>query len=124
MWYYNNIRIFIEDMPERTGEVIARLQPLSGGTIHQSFGWESSIISFRGYIVGETDYAALKASAKDGDTHTLLYSGITTRGVSMGDFYLHNVVISRTKAVWQSLRTDLECDAPVYSVEGELYQDE
>lgn len=119
MWYYNNIRIFIEEMPERTGSVIARLQPLSGGSIHQSFGWESSIMSFKGYIVGDTDYAAIKTTARDGTAHTL-----TLSGVSQGDFYLHNVVISRTKAVWQSLRTDLDCTAPVYSIEGEFYKDE
>lgn len=124
MWYYNNIRIFIEDMPERTGSVIARLQPLTGGSIHQSFGWESSVLSFKGYIVGETDYAALKISSRDGNTHPLVYIDPPASGIDLGDFYLHNVVISRTKAVWQSLRTDLECDAPVYAVEGEFYQDE
>jgi hypothetical protein len=119
MWYYNNIRIFIEEMPEKTGEVIARLQPLSGGTIHQSFGWESSILNFKGYIVGDTDYAALKVAARDGNYHSLTCSGVT-----IGNFYLHSLVISRTKAIWQSLRTDLDCTAPVYSVEGELYWNE
>ncbi len=111
-------------MPERTGEVVARLQPLSGGSIHQSFGWESSTLSIKGYIVGEADYTALKASARDGNTHVLIYTDPPASGIDMGDFYLHNVVISRTKAVWQSLRPDLDCDSPVYSVEGELYQDE
>lgn len=119
MWTYNGIRIFIEEMPERTGEVIARLQPLTGGSIHQTFGWETSILNIKGYIVGETDYLAIKAAARDGVTHELFFD--TT---SQGNFYLHNVVISRTKAIWQTLRPDLDCTAAVYSLEGELYKDE
>lgn len=116
MWTFGGTRIFVQDISDTIKQIIARLQPLSGGTIIQTFGYESDVYSVNALVVGDTDLAALKAMAIDSATHTL--SGY---GTVYGNFYLSNIVHKRLPTMQQTIRTDLDCESPVYSVDMELY---
>jgi hypothetical protein len=113
-WTYGGERIYATEMSAGDKQIIARLQPLGGATVHQVFGYENEIVKLRAYVVGDTILAALKAMAKDGVTHSLVGNTIT-----YGSYYLANFSWSRVPAVWQTLTA--VCDDPLYQVELELY---
>lgn len=120
MWYLDTTRIFVQKFDTSNTQIIARLQPLSGLSVHQVFGAESEVINLEGLVVGHTDRNALKAKVRDGNFHTLTGAyEITISGLlvkSMKDTLL--------KTICQTFRPDLPPSAPVYSVSLELYRDE
>jgi hypothetical protein len=118
-WTYNSVRIFVTDKVDDIKQTIARLQPLSGKTVHHTFGYESEVVKISCRVVGTADLASLKAMAKTGTSYALVGYGVT-----YGNFYLATIQITYTTTIYQSLRSDLACDAPVYIVEMELYLDE
>jgi len=117
MWTLNNIRIFVDESKEGVGQILPRLQPLSGGTVVQVFGYESPIRNLGCWVVGDVDLSAIKDLVTTG----VAYELVSPEG-SLGDFYVKTVGISRVHCICQSLRTDLEEDAPLYRVEVELYE--
>jgi len=118
MWTLNGIRIFVQEMPDATKQTIARLQPVNGGTVHQVFGYESRTFTLNAIAVGQTDADALRALAVSGSTYTL----VTPWG-SLTDLYVASVSLKPTMAISQTIRTDLDCDATVYNVEIQIYED-
>ena len=118
MWLFNNIRIFVQENTSSDVQTIARLNPLNGGTIHQTFGYEDPTYNVSALVVGETDKDALKALSKTGTTYTL--SG--PYGV-IGSFYVKSVEMDLQPAVYQTIRPDLDCESPIYIVKLELYED-
>lgn len=116
MWTLGGIRIFAQDLKEEVGQIIPRLQPLSGATVLQIFGYESDIRVISGFVVGKTDKDALKAFTETAGTKTL----VSPEG-SEGSYQVKNVSVQRTKSVCQTLRTDLPEESPVYSVDIQLY---
>lgn len=118
-WQLNGIRIFVHKQEEVNKQIIARLQPLTGGTILQVFGYEDVIQKLSAVVVGEADVASLRALTRTGDSYTLTnYEG------TVGDFFVNDVQRTRVQCICQTLRPDLDADAPVYEVSITLYRDE
>lgn len=116
-WTYNNIRIFVQKFDGATGNVIARLQPISGETIRQIFGYESEIIKVACIVVGETDFQAIRTLAQNGSYNTL-----TDGGSFSGSYVIHGFAWSKLLSIAQTLRPDLDCASPLYSLEIEFYE--
>jgi hypothetical protein len=116
---YNGIRTIVQSWEGSGSEVIARLQPISGGIHIQHFGYDDEIIKIAAFIVGETDLAAIKTMFKgSGTSYTLALDG-----TSIGDFFPHTYDYTRVQCVSQTMRPDLACASPVYRIEMELYPD-
>lgn len=117
-WTINGIRIFVQESKEDAGQIVPRLQPLSGGTVLQVFGYESDIRTVGAVVVGDADKDAIKALRTTGSTYTL----VSPEG-SLGSFIVKNVSVNRVKCICQTLRPDLDAEAPVYDVEIQLYDE-
>ena len=118
-WKYNNIRIFVQENTNEGSQIIPRLQPLSGKTVLQYFGYESPVRNINAYVVGDTDKNALEALYKTGSSYDL-----TSPMGDLGNFFLHKINAKQIPNVCQTLRIDLASDAPMYLVDLELYPDE
>jgi phage protein U len=114
-WYYNNIRIVVQEYGSNEKQIIARLQPLSGGTIKQIFGYETPVVKVGCVVVGDTDLEALKALTKTGVAYSLV--GYEQ---NYGNYYLSSITVNRLMSVYQTVRKDLPCNSPLYAVELEL----
>jgi hypothetical protein len=116
-WMIGSTRIYVLDENETVKQQIARLQPLSTGTIHHIFGYEDAIIKISCKVVGKTNFDALKALRATGVTTTLT-GDIETRTV-----YVSSVDGKRNRAYWQTLDILQDCTTPVYDVELELFEE-
>lgn len=116
-WTLNGIRIFVGESKEDAGQIVPRLQPLSGGTVLQVFGYESDVRTLAAIVVGDTDKDALKALRTTGSAYAL----VSPEG-SLGSFTVKNISINRVPSICQTLRTDLADDSPVYQAEIQLYE--
>jgi len=116
MWTYGNIRIFAQSEVDAGAQIIPRIQPLGGGTILQVFGHEDVIKTITAIIVGTDD-----ADHMD----TLVASGVAFPLVgpegAMGNYYPKTIGVTRQLSAYQTIRQDLDCTAPVYLVNLELY---
>jgi hypothetical protein len=126
-WTLAGIRFVVEETKEEGSQIVPRLQPLSGGTVLQVFGYESDVINVGGLVVGDTDKAAMKA-LRTGGTAALVeirqdeHGGSST--VNHGTFTVKNVSVQRVHCLSQSVVLDAShfCDDPVYKVEVQLYE--
>lgn len=115
-WTLGGVRIFAQESRREAGRIMPRLQPLNGGTVIQSFGFESPIHSVNALVVGDTDRDALMAMAVATSNYTL----VSPEG-SMGSFSVRKANYNRIPNICQTLRTDLPEDAPMYNFDFELY---
>lgn len=115
MWVLDSTRIYVTGLQGNDKNIIARLQPLNGGTIHQTFGYENEIKKVSAIVIGEDDLEALKALAESETTYT--FSGY---GIDYGDYYVANVSWNRANILYQTIK--LPCTEPMFNVEIELYQ--
>jgi hypothetical protein len=120
MWYLDSTRIFVQKYDTTNAQVVTRLQPLSGLSIHQIFGAESETIEITALIVGSGDYSTLKSKVRDGNKHTLT----GPYGINYSDIIVKSMKSTLTNSICQTIRPDLDPEAPVYSVNLELYRDE
>lgn len=119
MWTLSNTRIFVQSLEDQYGQIIAVLQPLDAGSIHQTFGYEDAVSRVNAYIVGDTDKADLWWLTRTGLTYVL--SG--PEG-ALGSYYVNKVGFKRLMGTCQTIRQDLPEDSPVYVVDIELLKDE
>lgn len=117
MWTYGNIRIFAQTDTDTVGQIIPRIQPLSGATVLQIFGHESAIKSMSAVVVGSGDVEHLKTLPSSGVAFSLVGPDGT-----IGDYYPKSVNSARQMSVYQTIRGDLACTSPVYTVDLELYE--
>lgn len=115
-WTLDGVRIFVNESKEEAGQIVPRLQPLGGGTVLQTFGYESDIRTLSAIVVGDVDKDALKAMRQGGTSALVSPEG------SLGSFTVKNVSVNRVHCIAQTIRVDLACDAPVYNVEIQLYE--
>lgn len=115
MWSLNGIRVFTQDLKEDVAQIIPRLQPLSGGTVLQTFGYETDIYSLSVIVVGKTDKNALKTLTRGGTVALIGPEG------SEGNFEVKSVSAHRIRVICQTLRPDLPDDSPVFEVDIQLY---
>lgn len=115
-WTLGGTRIFVQEMSENVKQIIAELNPLRAGSIYQVFGWESDKYRIDGKVVGEEDKDHLKSLTTSGSAYFELvsYEG------SLGNFYVREVSYKRDNSVYQTIRTDLDCLDPVYTVSIDL----
>lgn len=116
-WYIDTTRIFVQDWKEVDNQIIPRLQPLSGGSVTQIFGYESPAIHFTALVVGMVDKEALVNMASDGVVHTI--SGPYTIS---GSYYVKSVAPTLMPSSMQTIRPDLDCYDPVYTIEVDLLE--
>jgi hypothetical protein len=117
MWTFNGVRIIVTGYNEHVKQLISRLQPLGLESIYHSFGYQSPEYEITAYVVGDTDKFALRYITGIGGQYTL--SG--PEG-TLGIFYLADSKFTRSQEIWQSLRPDLDCEAPVYVATLSLYE--
>lgn len=117
-WTLDGIRIFVEESKEEAGQIVPRLQPLSGGTVLQTFGYESDVRTLGAIVIGDTDKDALKALRLGGTAALVCPEG------ALGSFTVKNVSVQRVHSINQTLLIDgtHACDDPVYQVEIQLYE--
>jgi hypothetical protein len=118
-WTLGGIRIFVQKFSEGVESIIAKLQPLQAGTVYQSFGYETNKVKFSGLVVGSGDLYGLKNMTESGGTTFPFYS---YEGF-IGDYFVESVSADREKTYYQSIRPDLDCTTPVYTVDIELLED-
>ena len=117
MWTLNGTRVFVQEHKKIGTQIIPRLQPLNGGTVHQFFGYEDPVVKIAALVVGNVDKNALENMYKSTSAVTL--SGPYDIYKS---YYVHSIETNIEPATCQSLRVDLDSDAPVYTVLMELYE--
>ena len=117
-WSIGGVRIYPQKSGENTSQILPRLQPLSGGTIIQVFGYESLVRQISCLVVGDTNKNAIKAFSQDGGTSHVLLS---PEG-SLGSFIVKASNVSRTESTNQTIDTLQPCEAPVYQIDLDLYE--
>lgn len=75
----------------------------------QIFGFERAIITINAYIVGLTDASQIVQLTEDASPHILT----GPEGV-ISTVYVSKVGLKRIQTRYQTLRTDLDCEAPVF----------
>lgn len=118
-WTLGGHRLYVQKSTENTSQILPRLQPVSGGTVVQSFGYDSTVRTVTAIVVGDTIKNALMAFAQDGG---LSHEFVSPEG-SLGNWIVKSCSPDRTESVCQSIDTTQPEDAPVYDVELELYED-
>lgn len=117
-WELGGRRIFVTDIGSDFKQIIARLQPLGGGTIHHVFGYEDPIRKLKCFVVGSTDMAAVESFTTSGTSFML-----NSPYGDLGDYLVNSVGHTMMNTICQTLRPDLPDTSPVYSVDLELYQE-
>lgn len=116
-WTFNGVRVFVQSSKVDGEQIIPRLQPLAGNTVLQIFGYGGEIRTIAGLIVGSADYASLFSTRTTGNPYTL----VTPEGSSLS-YYVKSISLTREPITCQTFRSDLAEDAPVYTVEMQLYR--
>lgn len=119
MWQLGGYRIYTQKSSENTSQILPRLQPLSGGTVVQAFGFDSNVRSINVIVVGDTIKDALMAFAQDGGASHAL---VSPEG-SLGNWIVKSCVPTRTDSTCQTIDILQPTDAPVYEIDMELYED-
>lgn len=117
MWHINTTHVYIQDIKETDKGIIARLQPLNAGTITQELGYETTVYSMKGKVVGNTNHLALRSMAQN-------HTAVTITGPD-GTSYSGLVVVTydanRSTYPYQTIDTSQDCETPVYDFTMELY---
>jgi hypothetical protein len=119
-WNINNIRVVTQTFDSNHDNLIARLSPVGGGTVHHFFGYDDPIIAMQGYIVGSGDAMALEALAQSETAYN-----VTGLLGNMGAYYVKNVQVKPQLGIYRQtfLVDGSHADTdPVYIVELELYK--
>lgn len=119
-WTYSGHRIYAQSSEESNSATLPRLQPLSGGTVIQVFGYESDVRNISAIVVGDTIKDALRIISKDGG---IAHALVSPEG-SLGNWSLKSFKASRTNSTCQSIDQTQDSDAPVYNVELELVRED
>jgi hypothetical protein len=115
MWYYNNIGITATNLKENDDQIIAELQPISGGTIYQTFGYINEHITLQCFVVGVEDKNALKLLVRNGNTYPLSGAGIL-----FGNYYLAKASFDWMTTWKQTFRPDKDAEDLIFKCSLEL----
>lgn len=119
-WTYNSHRIYAQKSTKQASQIMPRLQPISGGSVIQSFGYDSTVRTIEAIVVGDTINNALEALAKDGATAHAL---VSPEG-SLGNWILKDYNSDRTTSTCQSIDQTQPETAPVYNVSLTLWRED
>ncbi len=115
-WTLGGHRIYVQKSAQNDSQIMPRLQPISGGTVLQSFGYESEVRNVTAIVVGDTIKNALKAFAKDAAAS---HAFVSPEG-SLGNWIVKSFSADRTESTCQTIDETQPEEAPVYNVELEL----
>lgn len=115
-WTINSIPIIVTGEEKTAKKLIARLQPVQGGTILQFFGYDSPIHQIEARVVGVANLAALEALVNTSTAYALVGYNFSK------NLYVSTVRSHRDEVVYQTLDTTQNCESPVYTVSLELYE--
>jgi hypothetical protein len=118
-WTLGSVTIIPQSIDDDFDQTIARLQPLASGTIYHTFGYEFDIKKVSVYIVSTADRLALINYNRDAAVHALYNDAYF-----WGNYYVKHLAFKYEPIAYQTIRPDLPCDSPVYTVDIELYKDE
>jgi hypothetical protein len=112
-WTFNSIRIYVEKETGGGKQIMPILQPLSGGSVVQFYGYETTTKQISGLVVGATNKDALLA-LKNTATAYVLNSPEGT----LGSFYVKDIL----PTVYQTIDTTppLDCYSPIYAIDLDL----
>lgn len=119
-WTYNSNRIYVQKITKGASAIAPRLQPISGGSVIQSFGYDSTIRTIEAIVVGDTINDALEALSKDGMTAHAL---VSPEG-SLGNWSLKDYNSDRTNSTCQTIDITQPEDAPVFTVSLTLWRED
>jgi hypothetical protein len=116
-WYLSSVKLIVQDNSSSAKQIIARLQPVSGGTTLQIFGYEDPVVKLSAIIVGTTDRSTLEGFTQSGSAYTLStpYGGLS--------YYVSSFTSKqRLGVISQNIIIDGShtCTDPVFDVEIEL----
>jgi hypothetical protein len=97
-----------------------RLQPIGGGSVLQSFGYDSTVRNVTAIVVGDTIEQAIEAFSKDGGSSHAL---VSPEG-SLGSWVVKDYNSNRTESTCQTIDISQPEDAPVYDVEMTLWRED
>jgi len=115
MWTINSIQITVIDLKEEDEQILPELQPLSGGTIYQYFGYVNPKFPLQCLIVGSGDKNAVLALANTGVAYPLTFDGS-----SFGNFYVKKASVQWMTAYRQTFRPDKSAEDAVFRCTLEL----
>jgi len=119
MWYYNNVRIIVQDFQSSDEQIIARHNPIGAGTVLHYFGSDDQIVNLNALVVGTGDYETLRAMKDDQAEYALQSPWFQNT-----NYVLKALKFKGMLTNCQTLRPDLPIDAPVFELDIELYRDE
>lgn len=118
MWSYGSQRIYVQKITKGASQIMPRLQPLSGGSILQVFGYDSTVRNITAIVVGDTIEQAIEAFSKDSATAHAL---VSPEG-ALGNWILKDYNSNRTDSTCQTIDTSQAEDVPVYEIEMTLWR--
>ena len=119
-WTLGGHRIYVQKIEKGASAIAPRLQPLSGGSVIQSFGYDSTVRNLEAIVVGDTINDALEAFSKDG---MQLHALVSPEG-SLGNWMVKDYSSDRTGSTCQSIDQTQDEDAPVYDVTITLWRED
>lgn len=117
-WTLGGNRIYVQEKEGNSSQIIPRLQPLSGPTVLQYFGYDNDVLNVNTIVVGDTIKDALVGYSKDGGTS---HAFVSPEG-SLGNWVVKSCSHKRTKSTCQTIDITQPEDAPVYEIDLELYK--
>lgn len=119
-WTYGGVRIYVQKSNKGSSQIMPRLQPLSGGSVLQSFGYDSAVRTISAIIVGDTNENTLYGFSKDDATSHAL---VSPEG-SLGSWILKEYSADRDESTCQTIDITQAEDAPVYNIELTLWRED
>ncbi len=114
-WTYGGRRIYVQKISDDVKQILASLQPVSGPTVYQTYGYQTSQYKLNAIVVGSGDRLSLESLTTSGVTFELM----SPEG-SLGYFYPINMIFDRQRVIYQTLTPN--CYDPVYIVDIELFK--
>jgi hypothetical protein len=116
-WEFNSIRIYVEKETGGGKQIMPILQPLSGGSVVQFYGYETDTKQISGLVVGATNKNALLALKNTATAYVL-----NSPEGALGSFYVKDVKYNRLPTVYQNidLTPPLDCYSPIYAIDLDL----
>ena len=124
MWQLDTTQIVVTGLESSNKQIIARLQPLAGGTVHHIFGYDDRVLKLTGVVVGLADKQAIEGFTKDAATHVLSYIGLVYGTAVYGGYswLVNSVTFTQRNVIRQSIIPSKSCTSEVYDCTMELYE--
>src|SRR6185369_14038825 len=96
-WTIGGHRIYVQKITKGASQIMPRLQPVSGGSKLQSFGYDSTVRNVQAIVVGDTIEQIIEGYSKDGGTAHAL---VSPEG-SLGNWIVKDYNSDRTSSTCQ-----------------------